>query len=123
MMMMTRLMMRRGRMKAQGEIVTWDSGPEDTGGTPGLRKIEGILHITKSSSMILFLAIFVFFELSSKYRIKTPHVKLAVCEFPVERREYRDTRAEDAVPTEAHTGGQALRVPKGEVKPEHEPES
>ena len=45
-------------MKAQGEIVTWDSGPEDTGGTPGLRKIEGILHITKSSSMILFLAIF-----------------------------------------------------------------
>ena len=72
--------------------------------------------------MILFLAIFVFFELSSKYRIRRPHVKLAVCEFPVERREYRDTRAEDAVPTQARTGGQALRVPKGEVKPEHEAE-
>ena len=56
---MTRLMRRRGRMKAQGEIVTWDSGPEDTG-MPRLRNTEGILHITKSSSMILFLAIFVF---------------------------------------------------------------
>ena len=51
--MMTRLMRSRGRMKAQGEMVTMDSEPPDDTGTPGARKTEGILHITKSSSIIL----------------------------------------------------------------------
>ena len=40
-------------MKAQGEIVTRDSEPPDDTGIPGARKTEGILHITKSSSIIL----------------------------------------------------------------------
>ena len=54
MKMMTKLMRTRGRRKAQGEMVTWAPGPEDTG-TPELWKTEDILQITKSSSMILFL--------------------------------------------------------------------